>query len=137
MMASGGFSIRLTNAETKLNPLYVLGLINSKLLFWKLHIISNKFRGGWITCTKQYFGILPIRSINFDDAEEVAQHNKMVKLVERMLTLHKQLAKAKSPDEKQVLQRQIDATEHQINTLVYELYNLTRKEIRIVELVCK
>ena len=43
------------------DPLYVLGLVNSKLLFWYLRHISNRFRGGWITCTKQYFGQLPIR----------------------------------------------------------------------------
>jgi len=31
------------------------------------------------------------------------------------------------------LQRQIDATDAQINKLVYELYGLTEEEIRIVE----
>jgi hypothetical protein len=56
----------------------------------------------------------------------------MVKLVEQMLSLHKQLAGAKTPDEKTRIQRQIDATDHQIDHLVYELYGLTEKEIRIV-----
>ena len=32
-----------------------------------------------------------------------------------------------------VLQRQIDATDHQIDKLVYELYELTDEEIKIVE----
>jgi uncharacterized radical SAM superfamily protein len=31
------------------------------------------------------------------------------------------------------IQRQIDATDRQIDQLVYELYGLTEKEIRIVE----
>ena len=34
---------------------------------------------------------------------------------------------------KTILQRQIDATDHQIDRLVYELYGLTEEEIRIVE----
>lgn len=40
---------------------------------------------------------------------------------------------AKSPHKKGVLQRQIDATDRQIDRLVYELYGLTEDEIRIVE----
>jgi hypothetical protein len=35
--------------------------------------------------------------------------------------------------DKTVLQRQIDATDRQIDRLVYELYDLTDDEIRIVE----
>ena len=40
---------------------------------------------------------------------------------------------AKTAHDKEVLQRQIDATDRQIDQLVYELYNLTDEEIRIVE----
>ena len=58
-MASGGFTIAL-GADCPFRPEYVLGILNSKLMFWFLGCISNVFRGGWITCTKQYFGELPI-----------------------------------------------------------------------------
>ena len=50
-----------------------------------------------------------------------------------MLTLHKQLAEAKTAHDKTVIQRQIDATDRQIDRLVYELYDLTEEEIEIVE----
>ena len=40
---------------------------------------------------------------------------------------------AKTPNDKTRLQRQIDATDKQIDQLVYELYGLTDKEIKIVE----
>jgi hypothetical protein len=35
--------------------------------------------------------------------------------------------------DKDLIQRQIDATDRQIDQLVYELYGLTDKEIKIVE----
>ena len=35
--------------------------------------------------------------------------------------------------EKTAIQRQIDATDNQIDRLVYELYDLTDEEIKIVE----
>ena len=116
-----------------LSPHYVLGLLNSSPLFWYLRIISNRFRGGWITCTKQYVGRLPIRTINFDDPEDVARHDKMVALVERMLGLHKKLAAATIPADKELYQRRIEATDKQIDALAYELYGLTDEEVNVVE----
>ena len=43
------------------------------------------------------------------------------------------LAAATVPDDKRLLQRQIEATDRQIDGLVYELYELSPDEIRIVE----
>lgn len=57
----------------------------------------------------------------------------MVKLVESMLKLHEQLAAARTAHDKTLIQRQCDATDRQIDALVYELYGLTDEEIRIVE----
>ena len=41
--------------------------------------------------------------------------------------------KVKTDHDKTVIQRQIDATDRQINQLVYGLYGLTAEEIKIVE----
>ena len=57
----------------------------------------------------------------------------MGSLVETMMKLHKDLPKAKTPHERESLQRQIAATDRQIDNLVYELYGLTEEEIRIVQ----
>lgn len=57
----------------------------------------------------------------------------MVSLVQRMFDLHKHLPAAKTAHEKTVIQRDIDATDREIDRLVYELYGLTEEEIRIVE----
>jgi len=57
----------------------------------------------------------------------------MVGLVERMLSLHKQLPEAKTPHEQESLKRAIEATDNHIDALVYELYGLTEEEIEVVE----
>jgi len=57
----------------------------------------------------------------------------MVSLVDRMLDLHKRLAAAKTDHERTLLERQISATDREIDRLVYELYGLTEDEIKIVE----
>jgi hypothetical protein len=43
------------------------------------------------------------------------------------------LAAAKNPNDKIQLEREIEATDRQINQLVYELYGLTEEEITVVE----
>lgn len=50
-----------------------------------------------------------------------------------MLALHKQLQEGHTPQDETALQRQIEATDRQIDVLVYELYGLTVEEIGIVE----
>ncbi len=50
-----------------------------------------------------------------------------------MLDLSKQLADAREPQTKTALQHRIETTDSQIDRLVYELYELTEEEIRIVE----
>jgi len=50
-----------------------------------------------------------------------------------MLGLHRQLSGARDGRDKTTIQRQIDATDRQIDKLVYELYGLTDEEIAIVE----
>ncbi len=80
-----------------------------------------------------YLNPFPIRPINFSDPTDEKRHDLMVSLVERMLALHQQLAAAKTPNEKTHLQRQIETTDREIDRLVYELYELTEAEIRLVE----
>ena len=60
-------------------------------------------------------------------------HDRMVELVDSMLALQKQLASAKSETQRGAIQRQIDATDAEIDRLVYDLYGLTEEEIKIVE----
>jgi hypothetical protein len=131
-MASGGFTIALSK-HCRLKPEYVLGLLNSKLLFWRLGTMSNLFRGGWITCTKQYFGELPIRNIDFSNPIEKTRHDKIAQLAEQMLTFRQRHSAARTPQEKTALERQIAATDTQLDTLIYALYGLTDAEIKIVE----
>ncbi len=112
---------------------YILALCNSKLFDFYLHPISSPFRGGYWSYGKRFIEKFPICILDLTSTDDQARRDQMVTLVERMLALHKQLAGAKTPQAKTVLQRQIEATDRQIDRLVYELYDLTEEEIKIVE----
>ena len=58
----------------------------------------------------------------------------MVKLVDRMLELNKQKQSGKlAPSQVERVDREIAATDAEIDDLVYELYGITEEERRIVE----
>jgi hypothetical protein len=78
-----------------------------------------------------------ISTTDFSDPADVARHDSHGPLVERMLALHKQLPQAGTPHEKTALKRCIEATDGQIEVLVYGLYGLTGEEIGIVQKASK
>ncbi len=107
---------------------FALGILNSKLISWlyvNTSMIAQKddFPQVYISA----LAALPIP--NFDKA----LHDRMVSLIDTMLSLHKQLAEAKSAAQKEIIQRQFNSTDKEIDQLVYELYGLTKEEIKIVE----
>ena len=107
--------------------------MNSRLLDFYLKKVSSNFRGGYFAANKQFIEQLPIRTINFNDPTDKVRHDRMVQLVEQMLTLHKELLKTRTDHEQNLIKRRIEATDRQIDTLVYELYGLTDDEIATVE----
>ena len=110
-------------------PPIVTDLIKSS----PLKTISTPFRGGYIALNRQYIEQLPICSINLNDPADKAHQDRMVSLVDQMLSLNKQLPTVKTDHEKTALQRQIETTDKQIDKLVYELYGITEEERKIIE----
>jgi hypothetical protein len=125
-----GITLKISVIES---PNYILGLLNSNVLDFYLRRISTTLRGGFFRYFTQFIAQLPIRTIDFSNSADKARHDRMVALVEQMLSLNKKLAAAKTEHEKSVIKRQIEATDNQIDRLVYELYGLTDEEIEIVE----
>ncbi|MEK7073132.1 MAG: N-6 DNA methylase [Patescibacteria group bacterium] len=108
--------------------IYLLGVINSRILnyFYRNFFVT-------IDILKNALLSLPIREIDFKIPEDKEEYEKIQKLVSLDLSLNKRFASSKSEAEQAALKRQIDATDQQIDQLVYKLYGLTNEEIRIVE----
>ncbi len=115
------------------NDKYMLGVLNSKLMTFFYSSISSSYKGGYLRFIYQYLIKLPIRTIDFTDPADKARHDKMVKLVDNMLTLHKRIQDSNTPHDSDMIQRQIVATDRQIDNLVYELYGLSDEEVAVVE----
>ncbi len=97
---------KIANESTLLS--YLLGLLNSQLSTYFIKVIAfDLTKGAFTKVRTNQLARLPIRTINFSDPADKTRHDRMVELVERMLDLNKQLAEAREPQTKTVLQRQI------------------------------
>ncbi len=112
---------------------YLLGILNSRLSLFLFKNMFPKLRGDFYEPSYVFFKNFPIHIIDTTNPTDVRNHDRMVALVERMLSLHKQAQAAATPQEKDMLQRQIVTTDREIDHLVYELYGLTAEEVKIVE----
>ena len=127
-------TIFMVNPKTAdYSPLLLLGVLNSRLIrnYW-----LDKFYDQRTTFPKikgTYLEQLPMPRINTTDRVDKRRYDLMEKLVKTMLRLHEDLIASKAPNEETSLRRQIVATDGQIDRLVYELYGLTDKEIRVVD----
>ncbi|MFA7407813.1 MAG: N-6 DNA methylase [Anaerolineaceae bacterium] len=119
------------NPTLKLHQYFLLGILNSKVMWFFLMNTGNILRGGYFRFKTKYLEPFPIPIIDLNDSDNRKKHERMVTFVDHMLTLHKRTPQ--TPNDKQRLQREIDATDAQIDRLVYELYGLTEEEIKIVE----
>ncbi len=119
------------------DDLYLLGFLNSRLFWFAIGNISIPFgiRAGEYRyrLIYQYMEKVPVRVIDFSNKTDKERHDRIVTLVEQMLELHRQLSAARTPQEQTSLERQIAATDTQIDRLVYDLFGLTEEEIAIVE----
>lgn len=116
----GGLTLR--EAFSRHSLAYLLGLLNSRLMRWFFPQVSAPFRGGYRSANRQFLSLLPFRRVDFALQSDAAEHDALVKLVERILA-----AKRKTPGADTL------ALEREIDECVYRLYGLTKDEVKIVE----
>ena len=107
--------------DLQLNPLYILGILNSKLIdFWyKYHFGSTHLAGGYIRYDITYLRRIPI--------PKITKSNQ--KIVDRIIALVDDILESKAKDST----TDTNNLESEIDKLVYELYNLSNEEINIIE----
>lgn len=107
---------------------YLLSIINSRLLTFYLRqkLITNK--QGYPQILMWQLEQIPIITNADNNCKK-----KLINLVDQIIHLKNSSTKINFPQEKAVIQRQIDAVDKEIDRLVYELYGLTEEEIKIVE----
>ncbi|GAA7052536.1 hypothetical protein AOH534_04460 [Helicobacter pylori] len=104
-----------------INPLLILGVLNSSFMSWyaRENFKDKHMSGGYLGLNKGNLEKLPIFELEKSNQPTA---DKIIALVDKILVLKEKDPKANT----QKLEKEIDA-------LVYQLYNLTDEEIKIIE----
>ncbi len=128
-----------TNSYWTLNTIYnvqlkydnyefLLGIFNSSLIsFW--------FKNRFVFEDKlfPYARISQLETIPFPIKYREEVHGEIIKHVEQLLQLNKDLQNETLPNRIEQLKNRIEYAEDKINQIVYELYGLTQSEINLIE----
>jgi hypothetical protein len=109
----------------------LLSILNSSLMsFLYISQVTQAQKDDFPQVTIKDVVSLPFINL---EAEGTSASSTIIRLTDQMLDMNKRLTAANVEQEITVLKRQIEATDRQIDALVYELYGLTEEEIALVE----
>lgn len=118
-------------ASDKIDLKSVLAVLNSKLMTfcYKNLFKSLSLQGGYMRVGPPQIKKLPIKQMS------EPQQQPLISLVDKIITLNKRLNEIgdKKTDERQRIEEEIKKTDAEINELVYQLYDITESEKKIIE----
>ncbi|MBN9542722.1 MAG: N-6 DNA methylase [Alphaproteobacteria bacterium] len=124
----------IINNSSLYTLLYILSILTSKLIsFWFIKTFAKLDRKTFPQFKVYELKSFPIPKLDFSKKSDKVIHDNLSSLAENMLEMNKKLVATNNPNDKTKIQRQIEATDKEIDFLVYKLYGLTDEEIRIVE----
>ena len=111
----------------------ICALLNSKLI--NFYYVKNFTNASTLTVniSKTFLEKIPLPLIDLNNKEDKEVNDKIVTLVDNIIALNKNLSVEKNPNSITMLNRQINAVDKQIDSLVYKLYNLNDEEVKIIE----
>ncbi|MEA3487749.1 MAG: DNA methyltransferase [Euryarchaeota archaeon] len=119
--------------ENTVKAPYLAGILGSLLIAFFIRGFYDEINDAFPQIKVGQLKSLPIRTLDFSNPTEKAQHDKLVTLVETMLELHKKHHETRMDRDKELYERQIKIVDAQIDRLVYDLYGLTDEEVKVVE----
>jgi hypothetical protein len=112
---------------------FILAIFNSKLINYYYNKFLKSTKKVFSEIQARQIGQLPFPTINLKDKDDKAKHDEIVILVDQLLKLNEEKAEAKLETNINQLKSKIDYSESRINEIVYQLYDLTEDEIKIIE----
>ena len=112
---------------------FYLALLNSKVFWFFLSHTSTALRGNAYRLTPEFIGPFCFPSPLNEKGNVKKQHDRLTSLVDQMLSAQAKRQASISESDRQLTEQRIAILDRQIDTLVYELYDLTEEERGIVE----
>lgn len=112
---------------------YIAGILGSNLMAFFIRKYYNETNDAFPQIKVGQLKSLPIKQIDSKNNADLERSNALIQLVQLLFNTNKELQNTKLSDKIEQLKAKVEHTEKRINQLVYELYNLTKDEVEIIE----
>lgn len=122
---TAGYCMIALPEDSQYSIYYIQAILNSKYVQWITSLMGEIFRGGFIARGTKVLKQLPVRKIDFENAEEKQTHNsiaekqkQLIELGDKIDTMHgnkRQLT---------ILQRQFDIAKQELADMIMNLYGM-------------
>lgn len=126
-----GYSL-IPSANNTLDIYFWMALLNSNFTWWYMCQTGYVLRGGYSSFSTKYLNGLPVPALGSISRELYNQIILASKKLEDYVS-RVELEVEASPVDKKFMERQIQATEKQLNVLVYQSYGFSDDEIAYIE----
>jgi hypothetical protein len=116
--------------DFKLEPYFILGILNSK---FATYYFRKQFEAKHLAGNYLAINVSQLERIPFPDNPDQKMQTEIIKNVDLLLQLNSDLQAATLPEHKDQIKARIGYCEDKIDAIVYELYELSEKEISIIE----
>ena len=112
---------------------YLAAVLGSRLIAYFIRSYFDECTAAFPQIKVSQLRDLPLPNLTLSHPADKARHDKLVGLVDQMLAAKSALPQAQSERDKEFYANKCATLDLQIDALVYELYELTAEEIKIVE----
>jgi len=111
---------------------YILGILSHPIFEAMVKSGASEFRGAYYSHGKQFIENLPIRKIDFTNADETKLHNEIVKTVKSLIATKATYNGVYISAKKKVMQHKMDFLFNSLLEQVNSIYEITHDELNTV-----
>lgn len=126
-------SLVLKNEYHYLRLKYVAALLSSNLFWFFISNTSTALRGNAFRLTPDYINPFPVYIINKKNPQEISVQKEIISLVDQLISLNNIKSKTLLDTERSQINMKLNSIKNRINKYVYQLYNISNEEIKIIE----
>ena len=126
---TAGYCMIALPEDSQYSIYYIQAILNCKYLEWISSLYGEIFGGGFIARGTKVLKQLPVRKIDFEDAEEKQAHDNIVEKQKQLIKLGDKIdAMHGNKRQLTILQRQFDIAKQELANIIMNLYGMQQHD---------
>jgi type I restriction-modification system DNA methylase subunit len=122
---TAGYCMIALPEDSQYSIYYIQAILNSKYVQWVTSLMGEIFRGGFIARGTKVLKQLPVRKIDFENAEEKQTHDNIAEKQKQLIELGDKIdAMHGNKRQLTILQRQFDIAKQELADMIMNLYGM-------------